>query len=88
MARDENQPVRVVEVERELPLAVSLQLMQASWDIAQILEAHRRVKRIEPGADQLSAASSLRPHQLGLLVALLTEFSLFKQDIHESIPRQ
>ena len=86
MARDENQPVRVVEVERELAFAVSLQFVQASRDIAQILEARRRIKRIEPAADQLSATSSVRPHQLGLLVALPAEFPLFKQDIQESIP--
>jgi hypothetical protein len=85
---DENQPVRVVEVERDLALAVSLQFVEAPWEVPQIFQARRRTERIEPRTDQLGATGSVRKYQRGLLVALLLEFPLFKQDIHKWMPCQ
>jgi uncharacterized circularly permuted ATP-grasp superfamily protein len=85
VVRYENQPVWVIEVQRELTLAVSFQLVQAPCNVSQILQARRRTERIEPRAKQLGSTAALRAYQRSLLIALLLEFSLFKQDIHKSI---
>src|ERR1035438_4592731 len=82
VVRYENQPERVIEVKRKLALAVSLLLVQPTGDVPQILQARRRMERVEPRTDQLGSTASMRTYQLCLLVALLLEFPLFKQDIH------
>jgi hypothetical protein len=75
VARHENQPVWVIEVQRELAFAISFQLVQAAGDIPQIFQARRGIQRIEPHANQLGSTAALRAYQGGVPVAFASRIS-------------
>lgn len=86
--RYKNQPVWVVEIERELARTVPLQFVQPARDVSKILQTQSCAERIQPCADTLGTVAPLSPNQLRMPVALLLEFAVFKQDIQLTDPGQ
>ena len=72
MGRDQNQPVRPVEIQRELPLPVAFQLVKPAGSVAQVLQDDRRANRVQTAADQLRPVLAVRfPQELEIVTFLL-----------------
>jgi hypothetical protein len=60
--------------------------VKPAWNVSQVLEAIRRMERIEPGANQPRPAIALRTYKNSMLIALLLKLPFFKQDIQKRFP--
>ncbi len=72
VGQNQDQPLRPVEVQRELPLSVPLQLVKPPWSIAEVLQDRWRNDAVQPPADQLgSMLATGLPQELEIIAFLL-----------------
>lgn len=72
VGQNQDQPLRPVEVQRELPLSAPLQLVKPPWSIAEVLQDRWRNDAVQPPADQLgSMLATGLPQELEIIAFLL-----------------